>query len=75
MTIDHIGAFIPVTPLFLRYIGRLASPLLLLYNGECGKQIKPFFYAYYPLHIMLLYCIGGRSDISYESRNALHVDW
>ena len=36
----------------------LSLPLLLLYNGERGKQVKPFFYAYYPLHIMLLYCIG-----------------
>lgn len=29
-------------------------PLLLLYNGEKGKDRKNFFYIYYPLHIVVL---------------------
>jgi len=35
-----------------------ALPLLLLYNGEKGPGLKWLFYAYYPLHIWLLYFIG-----------------
>ena len=29
MVIDHIGAFIPGTPIWFRYIGRLSAPLFL----------------------------------------------
>jgi hypothetical protein len=36
----------------------LALPLMYLYNGEKGKSMKYFFYAYYPLNIYALYLIG-----------------
>lgn len=32
----------------------LAIPLLLAYNGSRGKPMKWLFYAYYPLHILVL---------------------
>lgn len=32
----------------------LAIPLLLAYNGSRGRSMKWFFYAYYPLHILVL---------------------
>lgn len=35
----------------------LAFPLLLLYNGKRGKENKLFFYAYYPIHIYVLYIV------------------
>ncbi len=36
----------------------LAIPLLLLYNGRLGdKNLKWFFYMFYPLHILILYGI------------------
>lgn len=31
---------------------------IYLYNGERGKPVKRFFYAYYPLHIFAIYLIG-----------------
>lgn len=35
----------------------LAIPFILLYNGEKGKNIKYFFYLYYPLHQYYLFFI------------------
>ena len=32
-------------------------PLLLLYNGERGKNLKFFFYAAYPLHLLILLAV------------------
>lgn len=31
---------------------------MLLYNGKKGSGFKNLFYTYYPLHIVILYCIG-----------------
>lgn len=36
----------------------LAFPLIYLYNGQRGMKMKYFFYAFYPLHLLLLYLIA-----------------
>jgi ABC-type polysaccharide/polyol phosphate export permease len=37
----------------------LALPFMLLFNGEKGRSMKWFFYAYYPLNIYILFMIGN----------------
>lgn len=37
-----------------QYYMVLALPFMLLYNGEKGKSHKLFFYAYYPIHRLLI---------------------
>lgn len=39
-----------------------ALPLILMYNGKRGPNIKYFFYIFYPLHIWILYIIGYFMD-------------
>lgn len=36
----------------------LVIPFYFLYNGKKGKNIKAFFYLFYPLHIWILYIVG-----------------
>lgn len=36
-----------------------ALPFILFYNHKRGPHIKWMFYVYYPLHLVLLYFIGG----------------
>ncbi len=37
----------------------IALPLMLSYNGERGRSLKYFFYAFYPLHIWFLFLIAN----------------
>lgn len=46
--IEHSGLFIATS---------LACIFLALYNGEKGKDIKYLQYAFYPIHLILLYII------------------
>ncbi|EUJ41773.1 TraX family protein [Brochothrix campestris] len=46
LTIDHLSV--------LQLYSLFALPLLLMYNGQRGKNWKWFFYLYYPLHIIVI---------------------
>ncbi len=38
---------------------------ICLYNGKQGKKIKYFLYAFYPVHLLLLYLIFGVFNLSF----------
>lgn len=50
-----------LNPFFTEYQWMMvgALPFLLAYNGKKGKGYKYFFYFFYPIHIYILYFIGG----------------
>lgn len=37
----------------------ISTPLLMLYNGRRGINLKYLFYAFYPAHLMVLYVLAG----------------
>jgi len=37
----------------------MTLPFLLAYNGKRGKQMKYFFYIFYPVHIVILFYLGN----------------
>ena len=41
-----------------QYMMALAIPIILMYNGEKGKSHKLFFYAYYPVHYIIICYLG-----------------
>lgn len=44
--------------------GLLAFLLIFFYNGKRGRQLpKPFYYGFYPLHLLLLYGIARAAEI------------
>lgn len=42
----------------IEMFGLLALIPIFLYNGKRGPGLKYFFYAYYPLHMLVLYFVG-----------------
>ena len=60
--IRYAGKY-PADYLFLTSLremyGLLAFLLIFLYNGKRGRQLpKPFYYGFYPLHLLLLYGVA-----------------
>ena len=35
----------------------LSVVFIVLYNGKKGPSLKYFFYAFYPVHLIIIYCI------------------
>lgn len=59
-----------LTFVFLPYgrTGLIAFLLMCLYNGKRGLKLKYFFYAFYPVHLLLLFFLRY-----YMMRNGLHL--
>ncbi len=52
-------ALLAVTSSSIQWFALLSLPLLAAYSGERGKmKLKWFFYAYYPLHLCVIYVVS-----------------
>jgi hypothetical protein len=50
--------------LYTQWCMVFAVPFIMLYNGQRGKRLKYFFYAYYPLHQYLLFWLAVMISMS-----------
>lgn len=46
--------FLGLTTASIEFVALLMVFLINMYNGERGKQLKYFFYGFYPVHLMIL---------------------
>lgn len=55
-----LDGFAPIQMLttYYEWLGVLAAPLMLCYNGTRGRGMKRLFYAFYPAHIYALYALS-----------------
>lgn len=49
-----LAGMIPFGSHWVELLGALAFPLFHFYNGRRGRQVKYFFYVFYPAHLLLL---------------------